>query len=837
MLSTQKTSKSTQLGNQHPQSTQDPNKGRYELYCKRFMLERTTFGKVIDRKCRGLCGKHHEIHREDVCPGVTVDSCPCVPKSACKKVHADGNEDVVISERTEPLKPVKSVEPVEHVEPIEPVQPIELPDFMPADCGQYRREDVEGDGNCLFRAWAKILLGDQNRHQEMRALVVEQMRKDPEMYLDHITSPRKRAGYIANMSQNKTWGDQPEISAFEDATGLPVQVWIVENNEKGIETGLRRVINSIPDVREIQAFYAQTERIHIAYINRNHYQVIHWTGRELTYPVTGDQRLFNMRRRIRGLGPVRAPESVPEPVESEATVKPEAIAKPVSVSEPVVSTKPVHLPTEDNGWEVVGRKGKGKGKGKDKAPVTPESKPVESKPVESKPVESKPVESKPVRVSKPSDEVLSQYCTTHRLEMTPKFKGQLKDGSLRPCKGRCGKHHGIHPCYVCTDGDSCTRDDCAFVHRKDIAPHCSMIMDIAKTSTIIAEMEATCSETVSHDAASVKTPGSIKPPVQAPATLQHDDGDNVSELSDEDGDGTSEGFDLDAGVEEGFDLDAEPVVSTVPVVTTEPTVTEEDDEEGFDLDAEPVETAPVVPTKPVVTAPVVPTVPTPKPSPFCSTMELLQRKRAEQAALLRSITQPAQSTVGSKPEALDSTPTPVSTPASKVEHTAPKPISFAAAAKSGISSSSSDPSTCAASTLPAVEEVVQEGAVQEGVDLDEEGVVQEGFDLDEEGVVEEGFDLDEHEARPLPPFAYIPNLHSITTEEDLYDQFSAIGCTGTRIVEMNGSCHGYVFFSDDKGGRTNLADAVSYSGEQAGVLGYHIEIKEGVADDLQLLNE
>lgn len=73
---------------------------------------------------------------------------------------------------------------------------------------------IEGDGNCLFRAVSHQLFLSENRHEELRAKCVKHMvkhRKRFEMFCDQNFDE-----HVEEMKKLGTWGDDLEIRALEE---------------------------------------------------------------------------------------------------------------------------------------------------------------------------------------------------------------------------------------------------------------------------------------------------------------------------------------------------------------------------------------------------------------------------------------------------------------------------------------------------------------------------------------------------------------------------------------------------------------------------------------------
>eukprot|EP00928_Gymnodinium_smaydae_P033299 TRINITY_DN23890_c0_g1_i1.p1 TRINITY_DN23890_c0_g1~~TRINITY_DN23890_c0_g1_i1.p1 ORF type:complete len:206 (-),score=44.01 TRINITY_DN23890_c0_g1_i1:113-673(-) len=85
-----------------------------------------------------------------------------------------------------------------------------------------REKQVEGDGNCQFRALADQLYGSQEHHASLRKIVVEQLRRGRENYAGFV--PGRFEDYVAEMARDGTWGDHVTLQAAADALGTRIHV-------------------------------------------------------------------------------------------------------------------------------------------------------------------------------------------------------------------------------------------------------------------------------------------------------------------------------------------------------------------------------------------------------------------------------------------------------------------------------------------------------------------------------------------------------------------------------------------------------------------------------------
>lgn len=93
---------------------------------------------------------------------------------------------------------------------------------------------VAGDGNCLFRAAADQLYGDEAAHPAVRAAATDLMTFDAAWFAGFVAGDIDE--YVGDMRKPGTWGDDPEIQCIADVYARPVEVWGYAE-----ETGARRL--------------------------------------------------------------------------------------------------------------------------------------------------------------------------------------------------------------------------------------------------------------------------------------------------------------------------------------------------------------------------------------------------------------------------------------------------------------------------------------------------------------------------------------------------------------------------------------------------------------------
>lgn len=97
----------------------------------------------------------------------------------------------------------------------------------------YKIIDVEGDGNCFFRAIAFALEGSEDNHLSYRAAVVHQLIKYLELY---FTEGEDVEGYIAEIENSDSWVDDDRvIHAMVDILRVNIHVY----NSCGVDVTIR----------------------------------------------------------------------------------------------------------------------------------------------------------------------------------------------------------------------------------------------------------------------------------------------------------------------------------------------------------------------------------------------------------------------------------------------------------------------------------------------------------------------------------------------------------------------------------------------------------------------
>ncbi|XP_061356729.1 OVARIAN TUMOR DOMAIN-containing deubiquitinating enzyme 11 [Gastrolobium bilobum] len=73
---------------------------------------------------------------------------------------------------------------------------------------------MEGDGNCQFRALADQLFRNPDYHKHVRRQVIKQLKHHKKLYEGHV--PMKYKSYLKKMKKSGEWGDHVTLQAAAD---------------------------------------------------------------------------------------------------------------------------------------------------------------------------------------------------------------------------------------------------------------------------------------------------------------------------------------------------------------------------------------------------------------------------------------------------------------------------------------------------------------------------------------------------------------------------------------------------------------------------------------------
>ena len=79
--------------------------------------------------------------------------------------------------------------------------------------------NVREDGNCLFRAICKCILGTEDKHDILRSIICDHMEKQGLLYSEE---------HIAEMRKDKVWGTEAEIMAASNLFNITIEVFNIK---------------------------------------------------------------------------------------------------------------------------------------------------------------------------------------------------------------------------------------------------------------------------------------------------------------------------------------------------------------------------------------------------------------------------------------------------------------------------------------------------------------------------------------------------------------------------------------------------------------------------------
>lgn len=138
---------------------------------------------------------------------------------------------------------VPSVAPVHHPTPaampssqpldskpnLHPVRGITVPPVVLTTIYRLKASIVIGkDGNCMFRAMAYHLTGNQNLHMEVRTRAIDWLQRNPAILMGFAAQGEghfSAASYLSNMARPGEWGDEIMLMAIAQAYSISIMVY------------------------------------------------------------------------------------------------------------------------------------------------------------------------------------------------------------------------------------------------------------------------------------------------------------------------------------------------------------------------------------------------------------------------------------------------------------------------------------------------------------------------------------------------------------------------------------------------------------------------------------
>jgi transposase InsO family protein len=133
-------------------------------------------------------------------------------------------------------------------------------------------ERIEPDGNCVFRALARAIYGDQNKHQQVRSEVVTYIKNHRSHFQPFLITATSGTwdNYINRISKTGTWGGDLEISAASACYGIDTFVWRT-NTHGGIGEKVTDLTLELSDTKK----RPEPRAIHLLFDEKkDHYDVL-----------------------------------------------------------------------------------------------------------------------------------------------------------------------------------------------------------------------------------------------------------------------------------------------------------------------------------------------------------------------------------------------------------------------------------------------------------------------------------------------------------------------------------------------------------------------------------
>ena len=138
--------------------------------------------------------------------------------------------------------------------------------------------EMEGDGNCQFRALADQLFGDQKHHAITRQAAVDHMRRHADFFGMYFEDTSELNAYLKEMGRSRTWGDELTLRAAVEAYGCCAHVitsepanWYLVYNPEG------EPLSNMP-LPKGHAAPRELKEVFVTYISPIHYNAIRAVG-------------------------------------------------------------------------------------------------------------------------------------------------------------------------------------------------------------------------------------------------------------------------------------------------------------------------------------------------------------------------------------------------------------------------------------------------------------------------------------------------------------------------------------------------------------------------------
>ncbi len=180
--------------------------------------------------------------------------------------------------------------------------------------------EIEGDGNCMFRAISHQLFLNEDQHEELRRKCV-----------DHLIENKARFSmfcfddfdqHIEHMSQVGVWGDELELRALEEIIDRPIRIFSSDAPDQGTPLS-----NNFEELELLNGVVPIT----LSYHGSNHYNSVNDSNNPLPLRMRNTNVLFQSRQSLFSPGPTAmtvntdsspiSPSSVKQPPRGGGSVK------------------------------------------------------------------------------------------------------------------------------------------------------------------------------------------------------------------------------------------------------------------------------------------------------------------------------------------------------------------------------------------------------------------------------------------------------------------------------------------------------------------------------------
>lgn len=124
----------------------------------------------------------------------------------------------------------------------------------------FKLREIQGDGNCLFRALADQLNGDNNVHGRHRKDVVGYMKENKEDFAPFLDETVTFEKYLSNLASNGTYGGNDSIVAFARKNKVDVVIhqfespaFVINGEDKGCAIKLHLAYHSMEHYSSVRS--------------------------------------------------------------------------------------------------------------------------------------------------------------------------------------------------------------------------------------------------------------------------------------------------------------------------------------------------------------------------------------------------------------------------------------------------------------------------------------------------------------------------------------------------------------------------------------------------------